>query len=247
MGHYNRGLLRAQVGDDNRAIEDFDFVLEMEPDNMMAAFNRGLLRAQTGDYRGAISDYSKVIEEYPNFATGYYYRAEARRKMGDIQGAEQDELKLMQMEIDRRNGALTAQNTGDKNAEDGADEESSEGKTRKKSDKNIRNYRKVVVADDSEMGQRYTSDYRGRVQNRNVTIKLEPLYALTYYEKVSDVKHTVHFHRAIDALNQEKILPKPLRITNMEAPLTEQQVKYPKYFVRRSFFPCLLYACIGAL
>ena len=226
LGHYNRGLLRAQVGDDNRAIEDFDFVLEMEPDNMMAAFNRGLLRAQTGDYRGAISDYSKVIEEYPNFATGYYYRAEARRKMGDIQGAEQDELKLMQMEIDRRNGALTAQNTGDKNAEDGADEESSEGKTRKKSDKNIRNYRKVVVADDSEMGQRYTSDYRGRVQNRNVTIKLEPLYALTYYEKVSDVKHTVHFYSFIDSLNQEKVFPRPLRITNMEAPLTEEQVRF---------------------
>ena len=36
LGHYNRGLLRAQVGDDNRAIEDFDFVLKMEPDNMMA-------------------------------------------------------------------------------------------------------------------------------------------------------------------------------------------------------------------
>ena len=65
LGHYNRGLLRAQVGDDNRAIEDFDFVLKMEPDNMMATFNRGLLRAQTGDYRGAISDYSKVIAEYP--------------------------------------------------------------------------------------------------------------------------------------------------------------------------------------
>ena len=44
LGHYNRGLLRAQVGDDNRAIEDFDFVLKMEPDNMMATFNRGLLR-----------------------------------------------------------------------------------------------------------------------------------------------------------------------------------------------------------
>ena len=49
--HYNRGLLRAQVGDDNRAIEDFDFVLKMEPDNMMATFNRGLLRAQTDVYK----------------------------------------------------------------------------------------------------------------------------------------------------------------------------------------------------
>ena len=38
LGHYNRGLLRAQVGDDNRAIEDFDFVLKMEPDNMIGNF-----------------------------------------------------------------------------------------------------------------------------------------------------------------------------------------------------------------
>ena len=70
LGHYNRGLLRAQVGDDNRAIEDFDFVLKMDRTILMATFNRGLLRAQTGDYRGAISDYSKVIEEYPQLHGG---------------------------------------------------------------------------------------------------------------------------------------------------------------------------------
>ena len=31
IGHYNRGLLRAQVGDDNRAIEDFNFVSRWSP------------------------------------------------------------------------------------------------------------------------------------------------------------------------------------------------------------------------
>lgn len=224
LGHYNRGLLRAQVGDDNRAIEDFDFVLEMEPDNMLAAFNRGLLRAQTGDYRGAVSDYSKVLDEYPNFTTGYYYRAEARKKIGDARGAEQDEFKLMQMQLDRRNNASAAKQDVADNSD--ATEKEDGSKTRKKSDRNIRNFRKIVIADESEMEQRYTSDYRGRVQNRNVVIKLEPMYALTYYEKLSDVKHTVHFSKYIDALNEENVLPKPLRITNMEAPLTEEQVRY---------------------
>ena len=28
LAHFNRGLLRAQVGEDNQAIEDFDFVLD---------------------------------------------------------------------------------------------------------------------------------------------------------------------------------------------------------------------------
>ena len=41
-----------------------DFVIQMEPDNMMAIFNRALLRAQTGDYRGAIKDYTTVIDQY---------------------------------------------------------------------------------------------------------------------------------------------------------------------------------------
>ena len=222
LGHYNRGLLRAQVGDDNRAIEDFDFVLKMEPDNMMATFNRGLLRAQTGDYRGAISDYSKVIAEYPNFMAGYYQRAEARKKIGDRKGAEEDEFKIMKMQIDKRNGVTTS----DKDVADNNQDNEDTSKTRKKSDKNMENYRKIVIADDSEEDQKYKSDYRGRVQDRNVAVKMEPMYALTYYEKSSEVKRIVHFHKYIEELNHEKIFPKPLRITNMEAPLTEEQVKF---------------------
>ena len=223
IGHYNRGLLRAQVGDDNRAIEDFDFVIKMEPDNMMAVFNRGLLRAQTGDYRGAIQDYTTVINQYPNFLAGYYQRSEARRKIGDKKGAEQDEFKVMKAQIDKQNGVTNkdvAQNKDKENDEEGGE------KTRKKSDKNMNNYRKIVIADDSEAEQRYTSDYRGRVQDKNVNITLEPMFALTYYEKMSDVKRSVNFHKYVEELNRSGVLPKRLRITNMEAPLTEEQVKF---------------------
>ena len=207
IGHYNRGLLRARVGDDNRAIEDFDFVIKMEPDNMMAIFNRGLLRAQTGDYRGAIQDYSTVINQHPNFLAGYYQRAEARKKIGDRKGAEQDEFKLLKAQLDKQNGVTNkdvAQNQNPDQDSEGDDKD----RTRKKSDKNMNNYRKIVIADDSEAEQRYTSDYRGRVQDKNVNITLEPMFALTYYEKMSDVKRSVivddeknaskRFARAID-------------------------------------------------
>jgi len=95
------------VGDDNRAIDDFDFVLKIEPDNMMALFNRGLLRSQTGNFRGAIKDYSQVIDAYPQFMAGYYHRAVARKKIGDKKGADQDEFKMMQMQLDK-----TEQNSG---------------------------------------------------------------------------------------------------------------------------------------
>ena len=59
-----------------------------------------------------------------------------------------------------------------------------------------------------------------------MNITLEPMFALTYYEKMSDVKRSVNFHKYVEELNRSGVLPKRLRITNMEAPLTEEQVKF---------------------
>lgn len=233
LGHYNRGLLRSQVGDDNRAIEDFDYVLTVEPDNMMATFNRGVLRSQTGDYRGAIEDYSKVLHEYPNFELGYRYRSDARKKIGDKKGAEHDANMLTRMELDRLNRRHSGLMNNNKVDEEGQTEpkdstaiSSSAEKTRKKSDRNMNNYRKLVIADDSDPTTSYSNSFRGRIQNKNVAIKLEPMFALNYYERLSEVKRTVHYHKFVDELNYSKKLPRPLHITNMEAPLTENQAKF---------------------
>lgn len=214
IGHYNRGLLRAQVGDDNRAIEDFDFVLNAEPDNMMAAFNRGLLRDRTGDFHGAVADYSMVLAEYPNFLAGYQYRAQARRKIGDLKGADADEFKVLQAQLDAQNGKSNSQAAA------------SADKTRKQSDKNVNNYRKIVVADETEENGKYKADYRGRVQDRNVNILPQPMFVLTYYERQEEVKRQVNYSKAIDDLNSRNILPHRLLLTNNEASLTEEQVKY---------------------
>ena len=211
IGHYNRGLLRAQVGDDNRAIEDFDFVLKMEPDNLMARFNRGLLRDRTGDYPGAIEDYSAVLEEYPNFLAGYQYRAQARRKVGDLKGADADEFKVLKAQIEAQNGTKKQTASNDK--------------TRKKSDKNVENYRKIVVADNDSEDDRYKTDYRGRVQDKNVTILPRPMFALNYYERPEEVKRQVNYYKGIDDLNARRVLPHRLLITNNEASLSEEQVK----------------------
>ena len=211
IGHYNRGLLRAQVGDDNRAIEDFDFVLSVEPDNMMAVFNRGLLRDKTGDFRGAISDYSTVLAEYPDFLAGYQYRSQARRKTGDLKGAEEDEFKVLKAQLDIQNGKKPST--------------ASNEKTRKKSDKNMKNYRKIMVADNGSNEDKYKTDYRGRVQDKDVNILPQPMFALSYYERIDDVRRQVNFFKAVDDLNNRQVLPHRLLITNNETSLTEEQVK----------------------
>ena len=49
------------------------------------------------------------------------------------------------------------------------------------------------------------------------------MFALTYYERQVDLKSNIHYHKSIDELNHLKLLPKSLRITNMEAPLSQEQ------------------------
>ena len=100
VAHYNRGIIRAFVGDDNQALEDFDFVINVEPDNTLAIYNRAELRRNTGDYRGAIADYTTLIKEFPNFIYGYNQRAECYRHIGATGLAAKDETRVMKADLD---------------------------------------------------------------------------------------------------------------------------------------------------
>lgn len=101
MGITTADFLRARVGEDNKAIEDFNFVLRLEPDNLLALFNRAVLLENTGDYRAAIEDVSKVIADYPHFWTGYELRARCLRKIGKNREALRDERKVFAAQLDR--------------------------------------------------------------------------------------------------------------------------------------------------
>lgn len=212
VGHYNRGLLRMQVGDDNRAIEDFDFVLGIDEDNTMARFNRALLRDQTGDLRGAVEDYTRVLADFPSFEYGYRCRAAALRKLGDVKAAEKDEVWLLQR--------MTAGITGQSGS---ADDDEPGGKTRERSDRNVRNYNKMIA---SERGfdKDYTTEYRGKVQNRNSVVELEPLFVLTYYEDDKELR-TAGYYRPVEEMNKNSLLPYKVVLTNNERALASNEVE----------------------
>lgn len=211
IGHYNRGLLRMQLGDDNRAIEDFDFVLGVDPDNTMARFNRGLLRDQTGDVRGAIEDYSRVLADYPDFEYGYHCRAAARRKVGDVKGAVADEAWLLERMSAVQTGQAK-QNAADK-----------EDKTRKRSDRNVRNYNKMMVADE-KYSESYATEYRGKVQNKNIPVEPEPMFALTYYKNENELRAAAYY-KPLDDMNRQGLFPYKAIITNNERALAAHEVE----------------------
>jgi tetratricopeptide (TPR) repeat protein len=212
--HYNRGLLLMELGDNNRAIEDFDMVLAVDPDNTLARYNRALLRSAVGDFKGAAGDLSLVIEAYPSFEQAYVLRADARRKLGDTAGARADEEWLFKRRQDIYiNGIAAVQQ------EYSADADS----TRRRSDENVRNYNKMIVPADANIKQ-YVAEARGKVQNRNVYVELEPLYVLTCYRDESDAV-PYGYNKLVEELNALRG-GRPLLLTNRERALTGSEADY---------------------
>lgn len=204
--YYNRGLLRSEVGDRNRAVEDFDRVIEIEPDNYFAIYNRAIIQGQLGNLSKAIQDYTTIIKEFPDFFPAYYGRGEAKMKRNDKLGAEKDynmAMLLRQRKITKKDILKTdTTNT-----------------TRKKTDKNLQNHNKLVVADNEEQMRRltYKNESRGRVQNVNFNIEQEPNFIMSYYPtKKDNVRKTSYYDKKLDIYNQKKENKQNLYLTNNE-------------------------------
>jgi tetratricopeptide (TPR) repeat protein len=226
IARFNRGLLRAQIGDNNRAIEDFDVVIELEPDNYMAIYNRALLNYDIGDYRSSIRDLDKVLEQYPNFVSGYYTRSEAKRKIKDAAGADKDYWYAYNLDEKLRNERKNKKTTDDTDNDDSdavADKKTQN--TREQSDKSIDKFNRLVVYDkEEERKNKYNSDIRGRVQDKNVKVDIEPMFIVTYYEKIDNVKKPLYYSKMVDECNVTSGLGMRLRLTNQEASLNQAQI-----------------------
>ncbi len=191
VAHYNRGLLRAQVGDDNRAIEDFDFIIKEEPDNTLAIYNRALLREQTGDFNGAIEDFSTLLKTYPNFVYGYAARGRCRRKVGDIRGAERDETKVLRADLDLMYGKSKKEPVK---------------KVRKRSDNSLENYNRPVE-EDADTTHVLFNELFGKVQNKKSSRELLPMFSLSFRPLHTKGYRSMAFLPEVERINQTGMTP----------------------------------------
>ncbi|MCQ2189885.1 MAG: tetratricopeptide repeat protein [Paludibacteraceae bacterium] len=208
VARFNRGLLRMEVGAWNDAEEDFDRVVLVEPDNYMAVYNRGIIRSHVGKQKEAIADFTAIINEYPDFAQGYYARAEAKRRRLDEKGARID-----------YNTAYVIEH---KEKKDKTDEE----KTRKKKDKNIKKYNRLIAADPEDEQKRvaYKTNYRGKVQNVNSDITLQPNYIPSYYADKKEIGRTV-YSQMVKQIESAYKLPRQLHLVTNPEKLSEAQIQ----------------------
>jgi tetratricopeptide (TPR) repeat protein len=84
------------------ALEDYNKVLLLNPENIYTYYNRAVIKHILEDFHGAINDYTKAIELFPDFAGAYLNRSDARQQSADEKGAYLDYQKAVSI-IDRIN------------------------------------------------------------------------------------------------------------------------------------------------
>lgn len=91
LAFLGRGVLLAtRKRSYNRAIEDFDKVLTLQPDNVDALIARGNAYSQLGDNGRALADLDRAIQLAPDNAQAYVIRGLANNRRGQKQLAMQD-------------------------------------------------------------------------------------------------------------------------------------------------------------
>jgi tetratricopeptide (TPR) repeat protein len=78
------------AGDVESAVDEYDAVIESDPDNRVALFNLGLLRRAQGDFSGSIEAWTELIAANPDMTVARYQRAITFRASGDFEAAIAD-------------------------------------------------------------------------------------------------------------------------------------------------------------
>ncbi|HET9569981.1 MAG TPA: tetratricopeptide repeat protein [Bacteroidales bacterium] len=217
LSYLNRAIMRTNVGDLNRALEDFDKAIFLEPDDYQAIYNRGLVQKDLGHNKEAIADFTTVLTKYPKFTPAYYQRSDLKKRLGDNKGADRDYFAAW-------------------NIEEKAKTEKAAGKKSKKTTEvadstkemfNINKYNRMIagVTLDKEQDQ-YQNPMRGRVQDKLAEIDLEPLFSLTYYEKLKPgpVRRILDLSKYLPEGSSSSIKNwNKLLISNGEQALTSEQ------------------------
>ncbi|MDF5718368.1 MAG: tetratricopeptide repeat protein [Rhizonema sp. NSF051] len=101
--YLERGYKRIENKDYKGAVEDFNQLLKIEPNNAYAYVGRGLASFLLEQYQVAKMDFDKAVEINPDIAYAYYFRGFANYALKDRQGAIADLRKASTLFKKERN------------------------------------------------------------------------------------------------------------------------------------------------
>lgn len=207
---FNRALLRYEVKDLDRAANDFGEVLKRDPNNFHAAYNLGLVELERAHYREALSNFETIAKRYPKFYPVYYAMAEALMKLGNTKAAMQNVYhaeSLVKAYIhDPKKNALErpAIQPGKFNDADSRHEDESEEEV-------MDRFNQLVTSGSaSDTHLSFNERIKGRIQDRNVSVEIEPLYLISFIDSPKSLKSTSNYFRELDDFNNQAYIGQKL-------------------------------------
>ncbi len=98
--YFDRGVASFDLGQYERAIQDFDEAIRLNPEFATAYYNRGLAYADLGQYERAIQDWDEAIRFNPEYAAAYNNRGVAYEIIGKQIEAERDFAKAKELGVE---------------------------------------------------------------------------------------------------------------------------------------------------
>lgn len=208
---FNRSLLEMEVADNDKALADLSKILELDPDDYRARYNRAVVLGLKGQYADAIADIDLVLQRFPDFSGAYYLRSEYLREQGQLQQAKSDHDKAWNL----------AKNATDSEASpiENSPEELS-------ADAVARRFQTLLTTEtETGLGEEYNnSAIRGRVQDRNLAIAIEPLLELSYYSSPSELNENTYYVKEIDDINATRLLRFVIVVTTRPPQLNDENL-----------------------
>lgn len=227
---FNRGLLRMETADNDRAIQDFTKVLEVDPADFRSLYNRAILYEETHNFDKAIADINKVIEGNPEMPEALYMRSNIYRQQGKMALAEKDYNKALALtkamkpkdEGPRMRGTeIAAAGSGKKEKGNTQGQDEQEAPTPEEVAKRFTALR--TVEREIDIDQEYSNkNIRGRVQDRERRIEIEPMFTLTYYISPTELQESSYYMKEADDVNQTRVLRMSVQVTNHPVPLQDE-------------------------
>jgi serine/threonine-protein kinase len=158
---------------EEKTIEEYNRILETNPQDGEAYFARGMIFQQQQDQVAALQDFSKAIDLGYESGPVYYYRGNARFFLGDTEGAIEDYQGALRLEPEHTEALVNLGNAygslGDETAA-------------------IANYTKAITIDPTIaaaylnrcLSRTNTGDASGAVEDCSEAIKLRPAHSFAY-------------------------------------------------------------------
>lgn len=96
--HNNRGVARAERGDFEGAIAEYEAAVRFDPSDPVAYANRGAALGQLGEYDKAIADCTRATERAPRFAMPYTNRGCTYFNRGEYEKAIADHTEAIRLD-----------------------------------------------------------------------------------------------------------------------------------------------------